>query len=163
MGRLSQRDTVAGERHFRVSAGPAGCHPDGGTRHIVGLDPKLGYNGNGQIDGWGCRLSMQQVINILLILKVTWVVSLVAFFSFLAFHNVLSGKRLVGGILEPLTQCLYVSGIILSVINASRWPKGRCCAGRFSVSASAADEESKDDLGEDIDLPLTKNKEVELI
>lgn len=120
----------------------------------------------------GCyRLSVQRIINILLILKVMWVVSLVGFFSFLAFHNVLSGKRLVGGVLEPLTQCLYVSGIILSIINASRWPKeGRCCAscaavlcrGRFSISASVADEESEDDLG-DIDLPLTKNREVELV
>ena len=117
-----------------------------------------------------CRLSVQRIINILLILKVIWVVSLVGFFSFLAFHNVLNGKRLVGGILEPLTQCLYVSGIILSIINASRWPKGRCCApcaavlckGRFSISAPVADEEIEDDLG-DIDLPLTKKKEVELV
>mmetsp|Transcript_3022 Transcript_3022/g.8732 ORF Transcript_3022/g.8732 Transcript_3022/m.8732 type:complete len:343 (+) Transcript_3022:297-1325(+) len=116
-----------------------------------------------------CRISVQRIINCLLLLKVIWVVSLVGFFSFIAFHNVLSGERLVGGVLEPLAQALYVSGIILSIINASRWPKGRCCSpcavlrrGHFSVSASAADEESEEELG-DIDLPLTKNKEVELV
>ena len=115
-----------------------------------------------------CRVSVHRIVNCLLLLKVLWVVSLVGFFSFLAFHNVLRGERLVkGGVLQPLTQALYVSGIILSVINASRFPRkgGRCCSspcavlrrGDFSISAAAADEESEDELG-DIDLPLTKNK-----
>ena len=122
-----------------------------------------------------CRVSVHRIVNCLLLLKVLWVVSLVGFFSFLAFHNVLRGQRLVGGVLQPLTQALYVSGIVLSILQASRWPRkggGRCCSspcavlrrGDFSISAAAAaGVESDDELGDIDNLPLTKNKELELV